>query len=69
MYIIDSISLISSKDEKCFRKSCRENQNINFVFKNFSDNRAICEIMLKNIVNPPQAAVDNMAHAHCVLDN
>jgi len=34
-------------------KSCRENQNTHFVFNNFSSkNRAVCEIMWKNIVEP-----------------
>ena len=33
-------------------KSCRENQNTDFVFNNFFsfENRAVCEIMWKNIV-------------------
>jgi hypothetical protein len=37
--------------------------------KTFSDHRAVYEIMLKNILEPAQAAVYNMAHAHCILDN
>jgi hypothetical protein len=41
-------------------KSCRENQNTHFMFNNFfSENRAICEIMWKNMVQPdrPQMTI------------
>jgi hypothetical protein len=34
----------------------------------FSDNRAVYEIMWKNIMEPGQATVDSMAHACCMLD-
>ena len=33
-------------------KICRENQNTYFMFNNFMENRAFCEIMWKNIVEP-----------------
>jgi hypothetical protein len=35
-------------------KSCRENLNTHFVFGNFFfyENRAVCEIMWKNVVQP-----------------
>ena len=35
-------------------KSCRENQNTHFVFNNFfpPENRAVYEIMWKNMVEP-----------------
>ena len=34
-------------------KSCTENQNTHFMFSNFfSENRAVYEIMRKNIVDP-----------------
>jgi hypothetical protein len=34
-------------------KSCRENQNTHFMFsKAFSENRAVYEIMSKNLVEP-----------------
>jgi len=50
-------------------KSCRENQNTHFVFNNFfSENR----IFLDNVEKcskAEQATDDNMAHAHCMLDN
>jgi len=51
-------------------KSYRENQNtfcvqIFFVFENL----AVNEVMWKNVVQQGQATGDNMAHAHCMLDN
>jgi hypothetical protein len=34
-------------------KSCRKNQNTRFMFSNFfSENRVVCEIMSKNVVEP-----------------
>ena len=34
-------------------KSCRKNQNTRFMFSNFfSENRVVCEIMSKNMVEP-----------------
>jgi len=40
-----------------------------FVFNNFfSENRAVYEIMWKNIVRAGQATDVNMAHVHCILD-
>ena len=46
-------------------KSSRENKNTHFMFNNFSIyNRAVYEIMWKK-----HATDDNMAHAHCMLDN
>jgi hypothetical protein len=69
MYNIDYISLSSSKNEKCFRKKVVEKIKTHILCsKTFSDNRAVYEIMLNNIVETTQAAVDNMAHAHCILD-
>ena len=37
----------------------------------FSENRAICEIMWKNIVEPYKSQMTkyNTAHEHCILDN
>ena len=41
----------SSYNEKSFRKkSCRESQNTHFVLNDFFLNRAIYEMMWKNIV-------------------
>jgi hypothetical protein len=46
-------------------KSCRKNQNTFFVEYNFfSENPAVCEIVLKNMVEPC-----SMAHALWMLDN
>jgi len=42
------------------------------MFKDFFvENRAIYEIMWKNILEPdrPQVAICGTAHAHCMLDN
>jgi hypothetical protein len=50
-----------------FSKSCRENQNTRFVFNNFFlENRAVYEIMWKNIVQPdrPQMTIQ---HGACAL--
>jgi len=44
-------------------KSCKESQNTHFVFSNFfPENRAVCEIMWKNMVEPdrPQMTVWRM---------
>jgi len=36
MHIYDIyVTLNSSYNGKCFRRSCRENQNIHFIFNNF----------------------------------
>jgi len=49
------------------KKNCSENQNTHFVFNNFFffENRAVCEIMWKNIVQPgrPQMAIWRMRTA------
>jgi hypothetical protein len=47
-------------------KSCTENQNTFNVLEHFPENRAVCEIMLKNIVEPvrPQMTIKYSA---CVL--
>ena len=53
-HIHDYISL------KYFRQICRENQNTHFMLNHiFSENRAVCEIMWKNMVEPerPQMTI------------
>jgi len=51
-------------------KSCTENQNTHFMFNNaMFENRAVDEIMWKNIVEPGTPTDDDMAHAHCMLDS
>jgi hypothetical protein len=54
MYIFHYNSL-SSQNERRF-KGCRENQSTHFIFSNFYyENRAIYEIMWKNIVERGRA--------------
>jgi hypothetical protein len=48
-------------------KSGRENPNTHFVLSDVLLNRALFGIMWRNIVQ--QATDDNMAQAHCMLDN
>jgi len=49
-------------------KSSTENQHTHFISNIFFfENRAVCEIMWKNTVEPGRPH-DNMAHAHCLLD-
>jgi hypothetical protein len=53
IYNYDYISLNSSQNKKYFRKSCRENQNIHFMFNNVSsESRAVYGIMWKNMAEP-----------------
>jgi len=58
----NQISLISY-NEKCFRQSCRENQNTRHMFSNVfflpPKNHAVCEIMWRNMVelDMPQITV------------
>jgi hypothetical protein len=50
-------------------ESCRENQNTSFIFNNlFSENRAVFEIMWKNMLEPdrPQTTMRRMRFACCV---
>ena len=50
-------------------KSCRENENTCSVFSNFSENRAVYEIMSKNVVETEgHKWRHNMAHTCCMLD-
>ena len=44
--------------------SCRENQNIHFMFSNFSENRAVYEIMSKNVVEPEGAQMTSQYGAY-----
>jgi hypothetical protein len=53
-------------------KVVEKNQNTHFVFNNFVSFSQIVpfnQIMWKNIGRSGQATDDNMAHAHCILDN
>ena len=66
-YIYD-ISLIYALNENCFKKSCTENQNTYFMFKNFFLKIVLYEIMCNNIVKT-QSADDNTVHALSMLGN
>jgi hypothetical protein len=49
-------------------KSCRENQNIHFIFSNFfPENRAVCEIMWKNVVEPERPQLTTQ-YGGCALN-
>jgi hypothetical protein len=48
---IYDIVLISSQNEKCYRK----NQSTHFMFHNFSENRSISEIMRDKTVQPDRS--------------
>ena len=53
MYIYDIISLSSSQNKKCFTETFRENKNTYIILNNFfPENRTVCEIMWKNVVEP-----------------
>jgi hypothetical protein len=51
-------------------KAVEKTKTINFKFNNFSENRAVYEIMWKNMVESdgPQQQY-NTAHALCLLNN
>jgi len=51
-------------------ESCRENQNTNFIFNIFSPRKS-CHLYdnVEKYCTVGQATDDNMAHAHCMLDN
>ena len=52
-------------------RPCTENENTHLIFNKFfffPENRAVCEIMSKNIA-AGQTNDDNKAHAHCMLAN
>jgi hypothetical protein len=51
--------------EKLQRKS---EQILGSIFFFFFENRAVCEVMWKH-TGAGQATGDNMARAHCMLDN
>jgi len=53
------------------KQNCRENQNTHFVFSNFfffRKSRRLWDNVQKYCV-PGQDTDDDMAHAHCMLDN
>jgi hypothetical protein len=70
IYIFDYVLLICIYNENYFRQNCRQNQNTYFTFNNvfffkscrLSDN-------VEKYSRAGQVTDDNMAHAHCMLDN
>jgi len=50
-------------------KICRENQNPHFVFHNFSRKSRCLWDNVEKCGRDWQVTDDNMAHAHCMLDN
>ena len=64
------MSLMSSQNEKCGRQKIEKIKTL-ILCSSFAQNRAVCEVMWGNMVEPgrPQMAIrHNMAHAHCMLD-
>jgi hypothetical protein len=47
-------------------KACRENQTTHFLFNSFSENRAIYEIMSKNLVEPEGPQVTSQFDANAL---
>jgi len=58
-YIFHHISHTSFRMRNVSGKRCTENQNKHFTFINYFENRAVYEIMWKNIVKPgtPQTTI------------
>jgi len=52
LYIHYDVSLISSYNDKCFRPSCRENQNTNFMLISSSKIVPFWDNEKKNVVQP-----------------
>jgi len=50
-------------------KRCKHNQNTFYVQKRLLEKRDVYEITWKNRVQRRQATDENMAHAHCMVDN
>jgi len=68
MYVYD-ILLSYLYNEKCFKINCVEkNQNTRYMVNNFS--KKSCRLWdIVKCGRASQATDDNMAHAHCMLDN
>jgi hypothetical protein len=65
-HIYDNISPNSSENEKCSRqKLFRKSEHTFYVQCHFSENRAVCEIMSKNFVEPerPLMTLSHMRYA------
>jgi hypothetical protein len=58
MYIYDNISPIFFLEWEIFQAKIVENQNTHFMFSDFfSENRAVYEIMWKNMVEPDRPQI------------
>jgi len=57
MYVYDHILLNSCPDEKCYRKKVEKIEAHILSSKTFSENRAVYEIMWKNMVVPDRPKV------------
>ena len=67
VHIFYNICISSTENEKCLKKKpCREKKNSVFNNLFFFENCALCEIMLKNIVQPARLH-DNTVRAHCIV--
>ena len=66
IYILDHLS-VPVRMRNVVDKSCRENENIRFVFSNFSYKMGQFMRMWKNILEPGRRQVA-VALAHCTLD-
>ena len=79
IYISDHNSLSFSQNERYFKQICRENQNTQVMFSKvfFFENRAVYEIIWKNIVQPERMQMskwriacwigrDTNTHSGCV---
>jgi len=54
--------------KKVADRSCRESQNTHFMFNNFFQNLCLWWDNMEKYCWAGQSTVDNMVHAHCMLD-
>jgi hypothetical protein len=69
LYLQQNLSEFLLEWEVFQTKIVEKNQTHFLCSKFFSENCAVYEIMWKNNVQPDRPKDDNMAHAHCMLDN
>ena len=65
-HIYDNISINSSRMRNVLDKVCSENRNTYFMFTIFSENRAVYEIMSKNMVEPEEPKVTSQYGAYAL---
>jgi hypothetical protein len=69
-YIYGNISPNSPYNDKCFRqKLYRKSKHIFYVQQLFSENRAVYEIMWKNLVEPDSPLLYNKPQITCVISS